>query len=61
VSEPGFGRHRLAIALQQPLIDVAGSRPAQEGRQTKMEELHQYLTGPAFVTASTLSGGPAHS
>ena len=38
----------LAIALRQTLIEVATSRQAQEGQQTKMELVYQYLTGPRF-------------
>jgi hypothetical protein len=30
------------------LIAVAGSRTAQQGQQTKMEQVYQYLTGPRF-------------
>lgn len=47
VSAPRFAVP-LAIALRQSLIDVAGSRLAQEGQQTKMEMVYQYLTGPRF-------------
>ena len=47
VSEPRFAVP-LAIALRQSLIDVAGSRLTQEGQQTKMEMVYQYLTGPRF-------------
>jgi len=47
VVEPRFAIP-LAIALRQSLIDVAGSRLAQEGQQTKMEMVYQYLTGPRF-------------
>ena len=38
----------LAIALRQSLIELAGSRIAQEGQQTKMEAVYAYLTGPRF-------------
>ena len=38
----------LAIALRQTLIEVAQSRQAQEGQQTKMELVYDYLTGPNF-------------
>jgi hypothetical protein len=38
----------LATALRQSLIEVAASRQAQEGQQTKMELVYQYLTGPRF-------------
>jgi hypothetical protein len=38
----------LVIALRQSLIDVAGTRQAQEGQQTKMELVYEYLTGPRF-------------
>ena len=38
----------LAIALRQSLIDIGSSRQAQEGQQTKMELVYQYLTGPRF-------------
>jgi hypothetical protein len=47
VSEPRFAIP-LAIALRQSLIDVAGSRVAREGQQTKMELIYRYLTGPHF-------------
>jgi hypothetical protein len=47
VAEPRFAIP-LAIALRQSLIDVAGSRQAQEGQQTKMELVYRYLTGPQF-------------
>jgi hypothetical protein len=38
----------LAIALRQSLIEIATSRQAKEGQQTKMELVYQYLTGPRF-------------
>ena len=38
----------LAIALRQSLIDIASTRQAQEGQETKMELVYQYLTGPRF-------------
>lgn len=38
----------LATALRQSLIEVAASRHAQEGQQTKMELIYAYLTGPRF-------------
>ena len=38
----------LATALRQSLIEVAATRQAQEGQQTKMELIYQYLTGPRF-------------
>jgi hypothetical protein len=38
----------LAIALRQSLIEVATSRQAQEGQQTKTQLVYQYLTGPRF-------------
>ena len=47
VTEPRFAVP-LAIALRQSLIDVAASRQAQEGQQTKMEMVYAYLTGPRF-------------
>ena len=47
VAEPRFAIP-LAIALRQSLIDVAASRKAQEGQQTKTEVMYAYLTGPAF-------------
>jgi hypothetical protein len=34
--------------LRQTLIAVAGSRAAQQGQQTKMEQIYQYLMGPRF-------------
>lgn len=47
VAEPRFALP-LAIALRQSLIDLAGSRVAQEGQQSKMELVYSYLTGPRF-------------
>ncbi|WLA78147.1 DUF2130 domain-containing protein [Bradyrhizobium diazoefficiens] len=47
VAEPRFAIP-LAIVLRQSLIDLAGSRQAQEGQQTKMEMVYAYLTGPRF-------------
>lgn len=47
IAEPRFAIP-LAIALRQFLIDVAGSRQAQEGQKTKMELVYHYLTGPQF-------------
>lgn len=38
----------VAMALRQQLIDVARSRQATEGLQTKTELVYQYLTGPRF-------------
>jgi hypothetical protein len=38
----------VAVSLRQTLIAVAGPRSAQQGQQTKMEQVYQYLTGPRF-------------
>lgn len=38
----------LALALRQSLIEVASTRQAQVGQETKMELVYQYLTGPQF-------------
>jgi hypothetical protein len=38
----------VAVALRHALIELAGSRNAQLGQQTKMELVYQYLTGPRF-------------
>ncbi|WP_439367536.1 DUF2130 domain-containing protein [Bradyrhizobium sp. DASA03005] len=38
----------VAVALRQTLIEVSGSRAAQQGQQTKMEQVYQYLTGVKF-------------
>jgi hypothetical protein len=38
----------VAVSLRQTLIAVAGSRAAQQGQQTKMEQIYQYLMGPRF-------------
>ena len=38
----------LVIALRQILIEVAGARKSQEGQQSKMELVYDYLTGPRF-------------
>ncbi len=47
VTEPRFAIP-LAITLRESLINLAGSRQAQEGQQTKMELVYKYLTGPQF-------------
>jgi len=47
VTDPRFAMP-LAIALRQSLIELAGSRLAQEGQQNKMEMVYTYLTGPRF-------------
>jgi hypothetical protein len=47
VADPRFAIP-LAIALRQSLIEVAGSRLAHEGQQTKMELVYRYLTGARF-------------
>lgn len=38
----------LAIALRQSLIEVFCAKQAQEGQETKMQLVYQYLTGPRF-------------
>jgi len=38
----------LVIALRQTLIEVANSKQSQQGQQTKMELVYEYLTGPRF-------------
>jgi hypothetical protein len=38
----------VAVALRQTLIEVNSSRLAQQGQQTKMEKVYQYLTGIKF-------------
>lgn len=38
----------LVMALRQTLIEVANLRQAQDGQETKMELVYQYLTGPKF-------------
>jgi hypothetical protein len=47
VAEPRFAI-ALATALRQSLIDVAGSRLTQQGQQSKMALIYEYLTGPRF-------------
>lgn len=47
VSAPKYGI-ALAMALRQTLIEVAHSKQSQEGQQTKMELVYDYLTGPRF-------------
>jgi hypothetical protein len=38
----------VAVALRQTLIEVNGSRVMQQGQQTKMEQVYDYLTGTKF-------------
>lgn len=47
VAEPRFAVP-LAIVLRQSLIEIGATRQTQEGQQTKMELVYQYLTGPRF-------------
>ncbi|MBE0537369.1 MAG: DUF2130 domain-containing protein [Phycisphaerae bacterium] len=38
----------VAVTLRHTLIEVAATRQAGEGQQTKMEMVYEYLTGPRF-------------
>ncbi|UWU75567.1 DUF2130 domain-containing protein [Bradyrhizobium huanghuaihaiense] len=38
----------VAVALRQALIDISSARVIQQGQQTKMELVYQYLTGTKF-------------
>ena len=38
----------IAIMLRHTLIEIATARQTSEGRQTKIEMVYQYLTGPRF-------------
>ncbi len=38
----------VAVALRQGLIDVSSSRLVQQGQQTKVEQVYNYLTGTKF-------------
>ncbi|MGY3494228.1 DUF2130 domain-containing protein [Bradyrhizobium sp. USDA 4502] len=38
----------VAVALRQTLIEVNSSRLVQQGQQSKMEQVYQYLTGTKF-------------
>lgn len=38
----------VAVALRQTLIEVTNSRLVQQGQQSKMEQVYQYLTGTKF-------------
>lgn len=38
----------VAVCLRQALLELAMTRQAGEGQQTKMELVYQYLTGPRF-------------
>jgi len=38
----------LAVALRQTLVEVNGTRLTQQGQQTKMEQVYNYLTGTKF-------------
>lgn len=38
----------LVIALRQSLMEIAKTRRAQDGQDTKMDLVYQYLTGPRF-------------
>mgnify|MGYP003116112258 CR=1 FL=1 len=47
VSAPAFGLG-LVAALRQTLIEVAMTKSARQGQDTKMELIYDYLTGPRF-------------
>lgn len=47
ISAPAFGLG-LVAALRQTLIEVAMSKSARQGQDTKMELIYDYLTGPRF-------------
>jgi hypothetical protein len=36
------------VALRQSLIELSNSRFVQQGQETKMEQVYQYLTGMKF-------------
>jgi hypothetical protein len=38
----------LGVALRQALIEITAARQVHEGRETKMELVYRYLTGPKF-------------
>ena len=38
----------VAVALRQSLIELSNSRFVQQGQETKMEQVYQYLTGIKF-------------
>ncbi|ODM73096.1 DUF2130 domain-containing protein [Bradyrhizobium elkanii] len=38
----------VAVSLRQTLIEVSSMRHVQQGQQTKMEQVYQYLTGTKF-------------
>lgn len=38
----------VGVALRHTLIEIAATRTAGEGQQTKMEMVYRYLTGPRF-------------
>jgi hypothetical protein len=38
----------VGVALRQPILEIDGSRTAQDGQATKAELLYRYLTGQAF-------------
>jgi hypothetical protein len=47
VAEPRYAIP-LATALRQTLLEVHSVRKTQDGQQTKMDMVYQYLTGPRF-------------
>src|SRR4029079_2689150 len=38
----------VAAALRKSPMDVAAMRASQQGQQTKIEQVYEYLTGPRF-------------
>src|SRR6188472_816899 len=38
----------VAVTLRQSLIELSNSRSVQQGQETKMEQVYQYLTGMKF-------------
>jgi hypothetical protein len=47
VAHPRFALP-VAVALRQSLIELSNSRLVQQGQETKMEQVYQYLTGMKF-------------
>lgn len=47
ITEPRYALALVAV-LRQTLIEIANTRLAREGQQTKMELVYEYLTGPRF-------------
>ena len=51
---------QVAVALRQSLIELSNSRSVQQGQETKMERVYQYLIGQLAATVQNLKTIASH-